>query len=313
METDVKHTRSSSLRTACDKLASSVGDTPLVSFSEFCPAAKVKIYAKLEWRQLGGSVKSRPAYYIVREAIHSGLLDGNRQILDASSGNTGIAYAAIGNELGIGVTLCMPENASDERKRIVRELGATLHLTPPTGSTDEAQEFAETLHQKHPDRYFYADQYNNDNNWKAHYHTTGWEILEQTGYRITHFTAGLGTTGTFIGTGRRLRSVIPDIRLVALQPDLPMHGLEGWKHLETARVPGIYDKELADEVRRVNTERALELIKEVAARKNMAISPSSAANLAGALDLAKTLNEGTVVTVLPDDGSKYNEINGKYL
>ncbi len=312
IDPEIKEKTKSSLIEACEQLAPKIGNTPLVTLSELSPSVNVQMFAKLEWRQPGWSVKTRAAYFIVRDALKSGRLDRHKQILDASSGNTGIAYAWIGRELGIGVTLCIPENASEERKRILYKLGATLHFTSRTGTTDEAQETAQELYQHHPDRYFFADQYNNDNNWKAHFNTTGKEIIEQTGRRVTHFVAGLGTTGTFTGTGRRLRSEIPDIRLIALQPDQPMHGLEGWKHLETACIPGIYDSTLVDEMRIVSTERAYELIKNIATEKRLGISPSSAANLAGAMELADTLDEGVIVTIFPDDGSKYSEVNGRF-
>src|SRR5690625_1319221 len=293
---------------ASARLDAYIGNTPLFPLEHMHSGDRVNIFAKLEWQQFGGSVKSRPAYRIIRDAIRSGKLYEGKRLLDASSGNTGIAYAHLGAALGIPVTLCLPENASEERKHILKSLNVTLELTSRSGGTDVAQEVARSMYEKHPDTFYYADQYGNPGNWKAHYDTTGPEILDQTDYGVTHFVAGLGTTGTFTGTGRFLKKYKEDIRLIALQPDLAMHGLEGWKHLETAHTPDIYDASVADEVRRVSTERAHQLIRQTAEKEGLLISPSSSANLAGALALAEELEEGTIVTVFPDDISKYGEI-----
>ena len=299
----------STLEKKLQQLESSIGNTPLREISNLLPdSSNVRIFAKLEWKQLGGSVKSRPAFHIIRDAILNGQLTSDKELLDASSGNTGIAYAHIGSRLGIPVTLCLPENASPERKQILRDLGTNLILTSRDGGTDEAQEIAEKLYNENPDRYYYADQYNNKSNWNAHYLSTGPEIMEQTYGQVTHFIAGLGTTGTFTGTGRFLKEAKPGIRLISLQPDLPLHGLEGWKHLETAHIPGIYDPNIADENREVSTENAYEVVKLAKDLEQLEISPSSAANLAGALKLADELEEGVIVTVLPDDGSKYTDL-----
>lgn len=291
-----------------DKLSAFIGNTPLFPISNLIENPKVSVLAKLEWQQFGGSVKSRPAFRIIKDAIARNDLDGNKHILDASSGNTGIAYAQLGAALGIPVTLCLPENASGERKQILRALGVHIEFTSRLGGTDEAQEMALNLYKKHPEKYFYADQYNNESNWKAHYDTTAPEILKQSQETVTHFVAGLGTTGTFTGTGRRLKEVNPDIHLTGLQPDISMHGLEGWKHLETARVPGIYDPTLADDIRTVKTEQAYETVKLAAAKEGLLLSPSSAANLAASLQLAEEIDEGVIVTVFPDDANKYGEI-----
>lgn len=285
-----------------------IGNTPLFPISNINLNTKVKIFAKLEWQQFGGSVKSRPAYRIVKDALQRGDLSHGKHLLDASSGNTGIAYAHIGAALGIPVTLCLPENASEERKQILRSLGVDIQFTSRTGSTDEAQEIAQSMVENQPEIYYYADQYSNKSNWKAHYDTTGPEILRQTNGEVSHFITGLGTTGTFVGTGRRLKEFSNNIRVIGVQPDLPMHGLEGWKHLETARVPAIYDKTVADEMRTVSTDRALQVLKKTASEEGLLLSPSSAANLAAALDLADELDEGVIVTVFPDDGSKYGEV-----
>lgn len=290
------------------KLSAFIGGTPLFPITNLNRNPKVSIFAKLEWQQFGGSVKARPAFRIIKDAIERNDLNGNKHILDASSGNTGIAYAQIGAALGIPVTLCLPENASDERKQILRALGVHIQYTSRFGGTDEAQEIARNLYTENPEKYFYADQYNNESNWKSHYDTTGPEILDELQNTVTHFIAGLGTTGTFTGTGRRLKEANPDIRLVGLQPDISMHGLEGWKHLETARVPGIYDQTLADEVRVVSTEQAYETIKQSATEEGLLLSPSSAANLSSALQLAEEIDEGVIVTLCPDDANKYGEI-----
>lgn len=291
-----------------DQLGSFVGQTPLFPIENINPNKDVRILAKLEWQQIGGSIKTRPAYHIIHEAIRSGELTGNTHLLDASSGNTGIAYAHIGAALGIPVTLCLPSNASEERKRNLRALGVDLRLTNRGGGTDEAQQVAQSMYVQQPDRYYYADQYSNPNNWKAHYHSTGPEILDQTKGEITHFIAGLGTTGTFTGTGKFLKSYNSEIHLIGLQPDIAMHGLEGWKHLETAETPDIYDRSLADEIRPVNTEESHKIVAKAAQQEGLIISPSSAANLLGALQLAEEIEEGVIVTVLPDNGSKYGEI-----
>lgn len=285
-----------------------IGNTPLFEIRRLYQRKGVRIYAKMEWQQLGGSVKSRPAYNIIRRAVIDGALNRDRILLDASSGNTGIAYAAIGAALGIKVSICLPENASEERKLLLRMYGAEVILTSRFGSTDEAQQIARDLHRSNPDLYFYADQYNNDSNWRAHYRSTGGEVYRQTAGKITHFVAGLGTTGTFTGTGRRLREVNPSIRLIALQPDSALHGLEGWKHLETAIVPGIYDSTLADEQLSVDTFEAYDLIRETARIEGLILSPSSAANLSGAIRVADGLDHGTVVTVFPDNAEKYGDV-----
>ncbi len=291
-----------------DKVGKFVGHTPLFPIQNLHENQKVKIYAKLEWQQLGGSVKSRPAYNIIKNAILDGQLTSDKSLLDATSGNTGIAYAAIGAALGIKVTICLPENASEERKSILKAFGAEIIYTSKFGSTDEAQEISEDLFQKYPEKYYYARQYQNDSNWKAHYHTTAEEIWKQTKDSITHFVAGLGTTGTFVGTSRKLLEHNPNIHLTSLQPDAALHGLEGWKHLETAIVPTIYDKNLAHENFEIDTYQAFELIKEVAMKEGLLVSPSSAANIAGALRVANELEEGVIVTVLPDNAEKYGEV-----
>ncbi len=290
------------------RLGSFVGQTPLFPIENLNRNKSVRIFAKLEWQQLGESIKARPAYRIIHEAIASGKLTENKQLLDASSGNTGIAYAHIGAALGIPVTLCLPANASEERKRNLRALGANLQLTDRGGGTDESQQVARSMHQQNPDTYYYADQYSNPNNWKAHYDTTGPEILDQTDHKVTHFITGLGTTGTFTGIARYLKACKPDIKLIGLQPDIAMHGLEGWKHLETADVPGIYDDSLTDEIWTINTEQAHEILVQAAQQEGLILSPSAAANLSGALQLADEIEEGVIVTVFPDNGSKYGEI-----
>lgn len=298
----------STLTEQSHRLGSFIGKTPLYPIENLNQNDQVKILAKLEWQQFGGSVKSRPAYRIITDAIASGELTQEKHLLDASSGNTGIAYAHIGAALDIPVTLCLPENASEERIQILRALGVDLRLTSRSGGTDEAQQVAQSLYENQPDKYYYADQYSNPSNWKAHYDTTGPEILDETDHEITHFIAGLGTTGTFTGTGKFLKEYNQNIRLIGLQPDIAMHGLEGWKHLESAHTPAIYDDTIPDKIKSINTEHAYEIVKQTARKEGLIISPSSAANLAGALQLSEQIDKGIIVTVLPDDGSKYGEI-----
>jgi S-sulfo-L-cysteine synthase (O-acetyl-L-serine-dependent) len=247
------------LKEKLNALRLQIGHTPLLTFPEIFRKENVMIYAKQEWEQLSGSVKARAAFAIFRDAIEKKQLHPGKILLDATSGNTGIAYARIGKILGIRVLLCLPENASAERKEILRSLGAELILTSRYEGTDGAQEIARSMAQKSPGLYFYADQYKNENNWKAHYDGTAVEILEDVP-GITHFVTGLGTTGSFVGTGRRLKKENAAIRLISLEPDNPLHGLEGWKHLETAIVPGIYDPGIADENLEISTEDAYEMI-----------------------------------------------------
>ena len=291
-------------------LSNQIGRTPLHAVTRLFSKPGVQLYAKKEWEQLSGSVKARAAYNIFRQAIENGQLTRDISLLDATSGNTGIAYAKIGSLLGIPVTLCLPENASKERKDILTALGANIIYTSRFEGTDGAQAAARELAATDPSKYFYADQYRNNNNWKAHYHTTAPEIKEALP-GITHFVAALGTTGTFVGTGRRLKEIDPEIRLISLQPDNPLHGLEGWKHLETALVPGIYDATVADENHTVGTEEAWQLMKDAWKYEGLRLSPSSAANLAGAIRVAEKIDNGIVVTILPDNADKYSEVLSK--
>jgi cysteine synthase B len=289
-----------------------IGHTPLHRITRLFNKPGVAMYAKMEWKQLSGSVKARAAYAIIKAAVESGELTRQRALLDATSGNTGIAYATIGKQVGLPVTLCLPENASPERKEILRSLGAEIIFTSRFEGTDGAQQVAKAMAMEQPDKYFYADQYKNDNNWKAHYYSTAPEIFDEVP-GITNFVAALGTTGTFIGTGRRLKELNPAIHLTSLQPDNPLHGLEGWKHLETAMVPGIYDSTLADDNLEIGTEEAWEMIRAAYHYEHLLLSPSSAANLAGALKVAGKLDRGTVVTILPDNADKYKDIIKKLL
>ncbi len=296
------------LKAKLEQLESLIGRTPLVTLNNIFQKPNVKILAKLEWQQLGGSVKSRPAFHIIKDAIYNGKLTRGKSLLDASSGNTGIAYASICAKLGIPLTLCLPENASDERKQLLESLGTDIIYTSRFDGTDGAQLKAKEIFKQYPDKYYYADQYANDHNWKAHFRTTATEIWSETKGEITHFINGLGTTGTFTGTGRRLKAYNPHIQLIALHPNNPMHGLEGWKHMETAIVPKIYDNKLADENRAIDTLDAYSLIKEVAEKENLMISPSAAANLKGAIDLGNELSKGVIVTTFADNAEKYSEV-----
>ncbi|HYE54016.1 MAG TPA: cysteine synthase family protein [Chitinophagaceae bacterium] len=289
------------------QLGNRIGKTPLHRITSLPLKPGVSVYAKKEWEQLSGSVKARAAYQIFKTAIEQGKLDRDKILLDATSGNTGIAYATIGKLLGIGVTLCLPENASQERKDILRSLGANIIFTSKFEGTDGAQQMAKELAASDPSRYFYADQYKNDNNWKAHYYGTANEIIEALP-SVTHFTAGLGTTGTFVGTGRRLKEWKPEIQLISMQPDTPMHALEGWKHLETAIVPAIYDPAVADASLEISSEETYGIIKAAYRHEGLLLSPSSAANLAGALKIAEEIDQGVIVTVFPDNADKYSEV-----
>ncbi|MEP2026871.1 MAG: cysteine synthase family protein [Reichenbachiella sp.] len=289
-------------------LGNHIGNTPLYELQHISPKKSVRIFAKLEWMQFGGSVKARPAYNIIKQAILNGELGNGKILLDASSGNTAIAYATIGARLGIPVTICLPENASWERKMLLKGLGVSIVYTSKFGSTDEAQEKALELFQNEPNKYFLADQYGNENNWKAHYDTTSEEIISKVNGSLTHFVTGLGTTGSFTGISKRLKEVNEGITTIALQPDGALHGLEGWKDMETAKVPGIYDPSLADRFMNVDTFDAYETLKLAAKKEGLMISPSAAANLKGSLQLAEELDEGVIVTLFPDNAEKYSEV-----
>ena len=282
-----------------------IGNTPLVRLSSFERGLRnVELWAKAEWRNPGGSVKDRPAARMILDGERSGKLTREKIILDATSGNTGIAYAMIGAARGYRVRLCVPANVTPERKRILGAYGADIVFTDPMEGSDGAILQAKAMFAAEPDLYFYPDQYNNPGNWLSHYETTAPEIIEQTDGRLTHFVAGLGTSGTFIGVGRRLREVNPAIRLISVQPDSPLHGLEGLKHMGTAIVPGIYDARLADEDIGVSTEEAFDLTRELA-RSGVFVGISSGANLAGALHVARRTADAVIVVVFCDGGEKY--------
>jgi S-sulfo-L-cysteine synthase (O-acetyl-L-serine-dependent) len=288
-------------------LLDTVGNTPLIRLSRITRdlSPDVSVYAKAEHFNPGGSVKDRPALNMIQAAEREGLLYPGKTILDATSGNTGIAYAWIGAAKGYPVTLCLPANASPERKKILQAYGAELIYTDPGSSTDGAQMKAKQLYAADPQNYFYPDQYNNDANWKAHFEHTGPEIWRQTDGQVTHFVAGLGTTGTFTGTGRFLKSVNSRIQLISMQPATPLHGLEGMKHLETAIVPGIYDPNLADHQLSVETEDAYAMCVRLAREEGLFVGISSGANVLTALRVAHELTNGVVVTILCDSGDKY--------
>jgi S-sulfo-L-cysteine synthase (O-acetyl-L-serine-dependent) len=283
-----------------------VGNTPLLRLRHIAAqSSNVEIYAKAEWFNPGGSVKDRPALSMILDGERTGKLTPGKTILDATSGNTGIAYAWIGAGRGYNVKLALPQNASEERKRILKSYGAELVLTSPLEGSDGAIREARRLYSENPDLYFYPDQYNNEANWKAHYETTALEIWQQTAGRVTHFIAGLGTSGTFVGTTRRLKELNPDIRAISFQPDSPFHGLEGLKHMESAIVPGIYDPGIADESYEINTEQAHEYTRKLGKREGLLVGVSSGAALACALKVAEKIESGVIVTVFPDAGDKY--------
>ncbi len=285
-----------------------IGRTPLVRLAHFereVPEG-VELYGKAEWQNPGGSVKDRAAARMILDGEASGQLRPGKIIIDATSGNTGIAYAMVGAARGYKVRLCLPENASPERKLVLKALGAELVLTSPLEGTDGAIREARRLYAADPDTYFYPDQYNNEANWRAHYDTTAVEIIEQTSGRLTHFVAGLGTSGTFVGTGRRLRKFNPSIKLISFQPDSPFHGLEGLKHMDSAIVPGIYDPSLADADLRISTERSYQMVLRLAREMGLMAGISSGSAVAVMIDVAQSLDRGSVVvTVFPDGAEKY--------
>ncbi len=288
---------------------SRIGNTPLLRLERIASdLPNVQILGKAEWYNPGGSVKDRAAFNIVKEGRSSGKFTPGKTLLDSTSGNTGIAYAMIGAAEGFPVTLCMPENVSVERKRILFAYGANIIYTPADEGSDGAIRVVRELYAREPEKYFYADQYSNDANWQAHYHGTAEEIWQQTEGRITHFVAMLGTSGTFTGTARRLKELNPAIRCISLQPDSPFHGIEGAKHMGSAIVPGIYDPSLANEDIEITTEGAYAAAIRASREEGLLIGISAGAAIEGCLQVARRLpkdQEAVFVTVLPDSGDKY--------
>jgi cysteine synthase B len=286
-----------------------VGNTPLLRIERVgSQYPGIGFYAKAEWLNPGGSVKDRPALNMIRDGERSGKLRPGKTILDATSGNTGIAYAMLGAAMRYRVKLCLPSNASPERKRILTAYGAELVLTPADEGSDGAIRRARVIYAASPDEYFYPDQYSNPANWRAHYETTAPEIWRQTQGRVTHFVAGLGTSGTFVGTARRLKEFNPAIQCTSLQPDSAFHGLEGWKHMASAMVPQIYDPSVADRQETIRTEDAYKMVKRLAREEGMLVSPSAGAALVGCMQVAATLPKGqsaVIVTIFADAAEKY--------
>jgi len=288
-----------------------VGDTPLLDVSFAFPelGKKVRVLGKAEWHNPGGSIKDRAGFFIFRDAIESGRLTKNKVLLDSSSGNTGIAYAWLGARLGYKISLAVPGSISKHRRAILEAYGVELLFTDPLEGSDGSIREVRLMLKAEPDRYVYADQYSNPMTWRAHYETTAPEIFAQTSGRVTHFVAGLGTSGTFVGAGRRLRELKPDVRLISMEPDGPMHGLEGLKHMETSIIPAIYDETVADSKIEISTEQAQEAARALARRAGILLGPSGGANLAAALRLGRDLSEqgreATIVTVFCDAGERY--------
>jgi len=283
-----------------------VGNTPLLELAGVSREVPgVTILGKAEWYNPGGSVKDRPALWMIRDGERRGALTPEKTILDATSGNTGIAYAWIGATLGYKVRLCMPKNASEERKKILRAYGVDFVLTDPGEGSDGAIREARRLYAEDPERYFYPDQYSNPANPRSHYESTASEIWEQTEGEVTHFVAGLGTSGTFVGTSTRLKELNPEIKVVSFEPDSAFHGLEGMKHMGSAIVPPIYDPIIADENRATATEDAYAMVKRVAREEGILIGISAGAAVATALEVAREIEGGTVVTILCDGADKY--------
>ncbi len=283
-----------------------VGNTPLIRLNHLAShLPEVEIHIKAEWFNPGGSVKDRPALNMILDGIETGRLTKGKTILDATSGNTGIAYALFGAALGYKVKLVIPESAGELHKRIMRAYGAELIFSPATEGADGAYHLCQKLHREDPDLHFYPDQYNNPANWLAHYHGTAPEIIRQTQGRITHFVTGLGTSGTYTGNGRRLKEFNPAIQLISFQPDSPMHGLEGLKHMPTSHKPGFYDESLGDDNLWISTEEAQATIFRLAAREGLLVGLSAGASVAAALKLAEKIGRGVIVAVAADNAHKY--------
>ena len=288
-------------------LEAAVGNTPLFPLQRLNRdiSPRVQVFGKAEWFNPGGSVKARPALSIIQSTLAGDCLVPGKRLLDSTSGNMGIAYATFSASFGIPVTLALPSNASPERIKILRALGAELILTDPLEGTGGALQVARQMAEEEPQRYYYADQYNNPANWRAHFNTTGPEIVYQTAGRITHFVAGLGTSGTLTGVARHLRQFNPQVEIIAVQPDRPFHGLEGLKHMQTALQPGIYDASVPNRIIEISTETAYAHARSLAQQEGLFVGVSAGAATAAAVGVASALDEGTVVTILPDAGYKY--------
>jgi cysteine synthase B len=288
-------------------LLAQVGNTPLLPLdrigAELPP--RVRLLAKAEWLNPSGSVKDRPAANILRRALAAGEFEGGKALLDSSSGNMGIAYATFGAALGLEVHLAVPANASQARLSTLEALGAHLTLTDPTEGTDGARQVAASLAQQEPSRYYFADQYSNPANWQAHYQSTGPELVRQSHGQLTHFVAGLGTSGTMVGAGRYLKESLPSAQLVAVQPDGPLHGLEGLKHYPSSHVPEIYQQDIPDRIVAVSTEDAYAMTRRLARQEGIFVGVSAGAAVRAALNVAADLNQGYIVALLPDTGLRY--------
>ena len=284
-----------------------IGRTPLIKIKNLTRniSPEVNVYAKAEWFNPGGSVKDRAALNMILEGEKKELLNHNKIILDATSGNTGIAYAMIAAVKGYNVKLVLPSNASKERKKILSAYGAEVVLTDPLEGTDGSQKIAKEIYENDREKYFYPDQYNNPANWQAHYKTTANEIWQQTWGEITHFICGLGTTGTFTGTSKRLKELNPEVQCIEFQPDSPLHGLEGLKHLPTSRIPVIYNELLHDRMLEVSTEESYAMVKQLAREEGLFVGISSGASMAASLKVANEIESGTIVTIFADGGIKY--------
>jgi cysteine synthase B len=288
-------------------LLGSVGNTPLIPLRRLSSAA-AEIYAKAEWHNPSGSVKDRPAASILRQALRSGEFGSGQSLLDSTSGNMGIAYATLAASIGVPVHLTLPANANNARKGILSALGTQLTLTDPLEGSDGARRVAAALAAEHPDRYYYADQYANPANWRAHFDTTGPEVISDTDGRVTHFVAGLGTTGTIVGTGRYLKETAPGVQVVAFQPASPLHGLEGLKNLPSSEVPEIFDPLVPNDILEVRTEDAYAMARRLAREEGLLVGPSSAAAAVAALSLAEQIDSGVIVALFADSGLKYLDL-----
>lgn len=288
-------------------MPSLVGNTPLLPLVTLTDRTRsqAQVFAKAEWFNPSGSVKDRPAWGIIQAALHRGLILPGMHLLDSTSGNMGIAYATFGAALGIPITLALPSNASPERIKILEALGAELVLTDPLEGSDGALRVAQEMAQENPGKYYYANQYDNPENWKAHFRTTGPELIEQTQGRITHFVVGMGTTGTMTGVSRYLAEHLPDVEIIGVQPDSPFNGLEGLKHIPSAIQPGIFDPDAVDEIIEVRTEDAYDMVRCLAHEEGYFIGISSGAAAVAARQVANQIEDGVVVTVFPDAGFKY--------